>query len=206
MFLFITSLLLCSLLGCHLKLDPNHIHSTFIQSYLPKNCAKKMLNMEIVFLSFTCNLCWCSGEIFSWKTSDFASCFPLSWQGTENIKQWNKMNSAHWKLFIPCLNKAKPRNGGVIFSPFIWCNFLYIVAFANRSRPCPAADWSHFSREADGWGSVPDHRDSYWTLLGAGHMDINRHIRATKPCEMCPSSHSVSSRLCVLTDGAGIET
>ena len=56
MFLFITSLLLCSLSGSHLKLDPNHIHSTFIQSHLPKSVPKKMLNMEIVFLSFTFNL------------------------------------------------------------------------------------------------------------------------------------------------------
>ena len=207
MFLFITSLLLCSLSGSRLKLDPNHSHSTFIRRHLPKNVAKKMLNVEIVFLRHSPVIYVdVLGKFSVEKQSDFASCFPFSWQGTETIKQWNNMNSAHCKLFVPCLNKAKPRNGTVIFSPFIWCNFLDIVAFANRSQPCPAADWSHFSREADGWGFVPDHRDSYWILLSAGHMDINRYIRAAKPCEMCPSSHSARRYLCVLTDGVGIET
>ena len=86
MSLFITFLLLCSLSGSHLKLDPNHIHSC-IQSGLPKICQKK-LNMKIVFLSHLLLIDVYVYEQFSVEDSlALPAGILLSYLITESIKQ-----------------------------------------------------------------------------------------------------------------------
>lgn len=81
----------------------------------------------------------------------------------------------------------------------------FILRYHFLSQPCPAADWSHFSKGADGWRFVPDRLDSYWILFSAGQMDIKKYIRARKQCETCPSFYSTTRCLCMLTDEVGLK-